>query len=192
MQRQKAFKLLLKHLKNRNLIKHCLACEVAMRGIYKHLHQEDYDLKKIEEWGITGLLHDVDYEIAQNENKLDQHGLLIFELEKNAIPEPIAHAIKAHNYTNTKVDPESDMDWAIAAVDGLTGLIVACALIHPARKLEPLTVEFIQKRWGEKTFAKGASRETIQLCEEKLNIPLEKFVDITLTSMKEIHKELGL
>lgn len=192
MSREKAFKLLLKNLKNRNLIKHCLACEAAMRGLYKYLHTKDFDLAQIEVWGITGLLHDVDYEIAQDENKLDQHGLLIFDLEKNAIPEPIAHAIKAHNYTNTKVDPESDLDWSIAAVDGLTGLIVACALIHPTRKLEPLTVDFVMKRWGEKSFARGASRETIMLCEEKINIPLAKFIDITLTSMKEVHDELGL
>lgn len=192
MTREDAFQLLIKYLQNKNLVKHCLAAEAGMKGIYRHLHEKDFKPETEQTWGITGLLHDVDYEIAQKENKLEQHGTLIFEREIDVIPEEIAHAIKAHNFENTHIQPETDMDWSIAIVDGLTGLIVACALVHPTKKLAPLTPEFVLKRFGEKSFAKGADREMIKLCEDKLKIPLEKFVGIVLESMKSISTELGL
>ncbi|MDO8583374.1 MAG: lysine--tRNA ligase [bacterium] len=192
MKREDAYVLLTKHMTLKNLIKHCVACEAAMKGIYKYLHAKDFDSEIEKQWGITGLLHDVDYEMAQKENKLDKHGMLIFEKDPNIIPEPIAHAIKAHNYKNTKVDPITDMDWAITCVDQLTGIIVASALIHADKKLSSIDSKFVLKRFNTPSFAKGASRETIKLCEEKLGIPLEKFIEITLASMQGISSELGL
>lgn len=195
MNREEAYLLLTKHLHNKNLIKHSLAVEAAMKGIYRRLNPPEvssYAKATEDEWGITGLLHDIDYEIAQKENKLDQHGTLIFDREPNVIPEDIARAIKAHNFENTKVIPETHMDWGITCADQLTGLIVAGALIHPDKKLAPLTPEFILKRMKEKSFARGAMREPILLCEEKLGIPLQEFVAIVLKSMQQISGELGL
>lgn len=198
MTREEAYMLLTTHLKNSNLIKHCIACEVGMRAIYRHFTPQDQqNPAEEEEWGITGLLHDVDYEIAQQENKLDRHGILLFEDAKYAvdskkIPEKIAHAIKAHNFENTGVQPEDAMDWAIADIDALTGLIVACALIHPDKKLASIDTDFVMKRFGEKSFAKGARRESISRCEENLDIPLKKFIELTLTAMQENHEALGL
>lgn len=192
MNRETAYGLLTKYLTNKNLIKHCLACEAAMKAIYRHLHEKDFNKSKEETWGITGLLHDADYELAQNEGKLDRHGLLLFEKEPNAVPQKIAHAIKAHNFEHTKILPENDMDWAIACVDQLTGLIVAAALIHPGKKLELLTADFIRKRMHEKSFARGADRTAILLCEEKLGIPIHNFIAITLKSMQSIHEILEL
>lgn len=195
MNRDEAYKLLTKYLQNKNLLKHCLACEAGMKGLYEHLYADDpeYSEETKTKWGITGLLHDIDYEIAQKENKLDKHGLLFFEKEpNNPIPEDIAHAIKAHAYELTGIQPENPMDWGITCTDQLTGLIVAAALVHPEKKLAPLTVETIQKRMKEKSFAKGAKREPILLCEEKLTIKLPEFVAIILTAMQGIHEELGL
>lgn len=194
MTRTEAYQLLTKYLHNKNLIKHCLAAEVSMRGIYRQLYEDKSSYNKTTEdtWGIVGLLHDVDYEIAQEKNELNRHGLLIFDFEQDTIPDDIAYAIKSHNFENTKVDPVSDMDWAITTVDGLTGLIVACALVQPEKILAPLTVDFVLKRFNQTAFARGVNREMIQLCEEKLSIPLPTFVEITLTAMKSIHKELGL
>jgi len=192
MTREYAYKLLTKYMSLKNLIKHCIACEAAMKGVYKYLHKKDFDLEIEKQWGITGLLHDIDYEIAQKENKLDKHGILIFEKDPNIIPEPIAHAIKSHNFQNTKVDPITDMDWAITCCDQLTGIIVASALIHKDKKLSAIDAKFVLKRFNTPSFAKGASREVIKLCEEKLGIPLEKFIEITLSAMQEISKELGL
>ena len=84
------------------------------------------------------------------------------------------------------------MDWAIRCADQLTGLIVAAALVHPDKKLAPLTPEFILKRMNEKSFAKGADREPIKQCEEKLGIPLTQFIEIVLKSMQGISTDLGL
>lgn len=184
MTRETAYKILIEHLTNKNLIKHSLAAEATMRALAP-LFGGDVD-----EWGITGLLHDADYEKAKGHP--EKHGLLLFELVPNAIPSRIEHAIEAHNFEFTKIEPETPMDWGIYCCDQLTGLIVAAALIHPDKKLAALTPEFVIKRMKQKDFAKGANREAIYLCEEKLGIPLEKFVEITLKAMQGIHEELGL
>lgn len=189
--REQAYHLLTKYLSNKNLLKHCLACEGAMKALFDHLHPEG-SIQEREVWGITGLLHDVDYELAQNTDQLDQHGLLIFEKEPGVIPPVIEHAIKAHNFENTGVNPESDMDWAIAIVDGLTGFIVSCALIHPERSLNPLTVEFVTKRLSQPAFSRNVRRDIIELCESKLGISHDEFIATTLTAMKGIHADLGL
>ncbi|MDP3941581.1 MAG: phosphohydrolase [bacterium] len=198
MTREQAYSLLTKHLHNKNLIKHCIACEVGMKALYRHLTpktEQNSDEEAM--WGVAGLLHDVDYELAQNKNKLDRHGILLFEDPKYSedseiIPEKIAHAIKAHNMEATGVMAESQMDWAIADLDALTGLIVACALIHPDKKLASIDTDFVMKRFGEKSFAKGARRESISRCEETLKIPLRDFIDVTLHAMQEHHETLGL
>ena len=190
MNREEAYTILTKYLTNKNLIKHCLAAEVVMKSLARELRSKNHE-SGIDEnkWGIVGLLHDADYELSKGHP--EKHGLLLFEKEKN-IPEDIAHAIKSHNFENTKVMPENLMDWAITCCDQLTGLIVACALVHPDRKLASLTPEFILKRVKEKSFAKGADRKPILMCEEKLGIPLKQFVEINLKAMQSISKELGL
>lgn len=189
--RNTAYQLLTKYLQNKNLIKHCLACEAAMENLYDRLNPNGNEEEK-NEWGTAGLLHDVDYELAQNTNQLDKHGMLIFEKEPNVVPTAIEHAIRAHNYEATGTNPENAMDWSIAIVDGLTGFIVACALVRPEKKLEPLTVAFVKKRFAQPAFARNVRRHVIEMCYEKLGIPLDEFIEITLNSMKAIHEELGL
>lgn len=191
MSRDQAYQLLTKYLSNKNLIKHCLACEAAMKAVYQYLNKS-VDNSEMEKWGITGLLHDADYQLAQEANQLEKHGLLLFEKEPDVVPEDIAYAIKSHNYENTHVEPQSKMDWAITCIDQLTGLITAAALVRPDKQLASVTPETILKRMKEKSFAKGARREPILLCEEKLGIPLPEFIKIVLQAMQEIHTELGL
>jgi predicted hydrolase (HD superfamily) len=185
--REEAYRILLQYLKNKNLIKHCLASEAAMKGLCVHLDPNATE-EEIEKWGIAGLLHDGDYE--ETVNTPERHGLLI--TERVDLPKDIAYAINAHNFQNTKIKPKSHMDYALTSAETLTGLIVACALVHPEKKIGPLTAEFVLKRFGEKSFAKGANREVIKLCEEKLGIPLQKFIGIVLSSMQKIAPELGL
>lgn len=188
--RKAAYEILKKYMQNPNLLKHSLAAEAAMKGIYTHMYygKSGYNEHDLEKWGITGLLHDADYEMSKG--KPEEHGLLLFDYEKD-IPLDIKHAIQAHNPA-TGVKAEKPLDWGIRCADQLTGLIVAAALIHPEKKLSPLTPEFIQKRMNEKSFAKGADREPILQCEEKLGIPLPQFIAIILKAMQEIHKDLGL
>lgn len=193
MTRDEAYQLLIKYLTNKNLIKHSLSCEVTMKALYKHLTPNDNQTPEDEEkWGITGLLHDVDYEVSQKNGDVEQHGTLNFVPEKDTLPKDILHGIQAHAYHYSKVMPESKMDWAITACDQLTGLIVAGALVLPDKKIANLTTESVLKRFKEKSFAKGADREAILLCESKLNIPLPEFVDITLKAMQTISGDLGL
>lgn len=193
MTRPEAYQLLTKYLTNKNLIKHSLSCEVTMKALYKQLTPNNKQTAADEEvWGITGLLHDVDYEVSQKNGDVEQHGTLNFVPEKDTLPKDILHGIQAHAYHYSKVMPESQMDWAITACDQLTGLIVAAALVTPEKKLSAVTTEKVLKRFKEKAFAKGADREAILLCESKLNIPLSEFVEITLKAMQSISDPLGL
>lgn len=191
MTHDEAYKLLTHYLKNPNLIKHCLAAEAVMKALYKRLYTgAAYDPAAEESWGITGLLHDADYEMCKGRPEI--HGLLLIDKEGDKIPSDIAYAIKAHNYEHTLVLPKSLLDWSIACCDQLTGLIVAAALVHPEKKLASLTGEFVLNRYQSKSFAKGADRKSIEKCDEKLNIPLIEFVDISLKAMQSISTQLGL
>lgn len=190
MQREKAYQILTKYLKNPNLIKHCLACEATMKSLCKRLIPNSSSAEK-EKWAMVGLLHDADYELTKDTPQ--KHGLLIFEKEDpGKFPNEVVYAIQAHNYEETKIPPKSLLDWSIIACDQLTGLIVAAALIHPEKKLVPLTSDFVLKRFQQKAFAKGANRQTIKLCQDKLAIPLVEFVQITLSAMQDISPSLGL
>ncbi len=193
MHRDEAFALLQKYMKSKNLIKHSLATEATMRALYRHLTIEEMQNPETEEiWGITGLLHDIDYELAQETNQLNKHGILLFSNNEIELPDDIAYAIMSHNYHETNVMPHKPMDWAITACDQLTGLITACALVRPEKTLASVTEDAVLKKFGQKAFAAGADREAIKLCESKLDIPLDEFVSITLKAMQGIHKDLGL
>jgi uncharacterized protein len=193
MTREEAYTLLTKYIHNKNLMKHSLATEVTMKALYTHLTPKD---KQNDEgqltWGITGLLHDVDYEEAQKAGDVEQHGTLSFIKEKDELPEDIKHGIQAHAFMYSKVMPESQMDWAITACDQLTGLIIACALVSPDKKLESVTPERVLKKFKQKAFAAGADREMIAQCDEKLGIPFDEFVSITLKAMQSIHEDFEL
>lgn len=187
MERIEAYKILTAFLKNPNLIKHCLATEAAMRALCVRLIQNPGN-ELIEKWGLTGLLHDADYELVNGKPEI--HGILI--TEKIELPEDVAYAIRAHNWQNTKIMPQTSLDWAIACSDQLTGLIVAATFVNPTKKLSDVTPEFVMKRYYEKAFARGADRTSIILCEEKLGIPLLEFITIVLASMQQIPDKLGL
>lgn len=189
MKREEANQLLNELVKNQNLIKHHLACEAAMKALYLKLNTPP-NLADQEKWGIVGLLHDADYELCREHP--EKHTLVLEEKAGGRIPPDIMYAIKSHNFANNKVEPKSKMDWSIYCSDELTGLIIAAALIHPEKKLMPLNSDFVMKRFNESSFARGASREQIKKCEEKLNIPLNEFIDITLRSMQAIAPTLGL
>ena len=160
-----------------------------MKDTYIHLTpKEEYEKVVEEKWGIAGLLHDADYELARG--KPEKHGKLLFEME-STIPDDIAYAIKAHSYKHTKIMPKSKMDWSLATCDQLTGFIYVCAINHPQKKLTALTLDLVLKKFHDKSFAKGADRQTIMECETKLKIPLRQFIDLNLKSMQFISHDLG-
>lgn len=193
MNRDDAYAFLNQMVKNENLIKHHLACEAAMMGIYAWIQKsrnEPINQQEQAKWGMVGLLHDADYE--QSNEHPEKHTLILEEKLRGQVSDDIIYAIKAHNYKYTKANPNSFMDWAIVCADELTGLIIAAALVHPDKKLASIDENFVEKRFKEKSFAKGADRKSIEKCEEHLGIPLDDFIFVVLSSMQQISSSLGL
>ena len=181
MTRDEALELVKSKVKAKNLVKHMLAVEAIMKRVAQHF-EEDAEM-----WGLTGLLHDLDYD--ETARDFDRHSLLTCEwLKEYDLDQRILYAIRAHP---RKVEPQSKMDWALFAADPLSGLVVAAALMHPTKKLKNVTVEFVLNRFKEKRFAAGASREDIQACE-KIDLSLEEFVKLALEGMQSVDQELGL
>jgi len=184
MNRENAIKLVQEKIQNQNLIKHCLAAEVCMRALADNFQENQ------EKWGLTGLLHDIDYEETKDNPSIHSiNGAEI--LEKAGLEKDIADAVKTHNEVHG-ILPETRMAKAIYCVDPLTGLIVASVLVLPSKKIVDLTTENVLNRFKEKSFAKGANREIISKCQELLNLNLEEFAKICLEAMKKINNELGL
>ncbi len=181
MDRADAYTLAKSKFTNKNLFKHVLAVEAVMKELAAHFEED------VEKWGLTGLLHDLDYE--QTVDNPEQHTLITEEMlkEYNLDPE-IIEAIKCHNDMAPR---EKLMGKAIYAADPVTGLIVAAALMHPDRKLKSLDVPFILRRYKEKRFAAGANREQIQTCSD-LGLTLKQFLEISLKAMQKIDKGLSL
>jgi putative nucleotidyltransferase with HDIG domain len=181
MHRDEALELLKKHLKNKNLVKHCLAVEACMKAMAARLGQD------LEKWGLAGILHDLDYELTEKSPEL--HTTETVKILKDLQFDPeIIEAVQAHA---GKVPCRSAMDWSIYSVDPLTGLIIAATLMHPDKKLSSIDLEFVKRRYKEKSFARGARREEIEECR---NIPMEldEFITICIKAMQGIAQELGL
>lgn len=189
MTRDEAYQILTDLVKNKNLIKHHLAAEVAMKALYKRVATKPVAEEEAN-WGLVGLLHDADYELCRDHP--EKHTLVLEEKIGYKIDSRLMYAIKSHNFANNGFEPKSYMDWGIYCCDELTGLIIAAALIHPEKKLAPITVEFVMNRFNSLSFAKGANRDQIKMCEKELGIPLEEFISIVLKAMQEISKDLGL
>lgn len=192
--REESLKFLNEKVENKNIVKHMVATEALMGAIYDHLAaQGKTDLGGTkEEWLAAGLLHDGDYTAAVPAEK---QGIQVTEWLREAgfeVPENVARAMAAHNADNTGVQPETLMDWTIFIGDSLTGLIVACALVRPEKKLAGVSVESVLKKFGQPSFAAGTRRDQIRLCGEKLGIPLEEFIAISLKAMQAKSDELGL
>lgn len=183
MNRSEAMELLKKNLKNKNLIKHCLAVEAVMANLAIHFGEDE------EKWALAGLLHDIDYDSTKDDPH--SHSLVGAEILSSAgLPEDVVYAVKVHNEAHG-LPRNSLMDKALYATDPLTGLITAAALIRPEKSLFAVDVDSLVKRYGEKAFARGANRETIAACSE-LGLTLEEFMEISLDGMQGIAKDLGL
>ncbi len=183
MTREEALSLVEKKVKQKNLIKHCLAVEAVMRKLAKEFGEDE------KKWGLTGLLHDIDY--GETMDKTEEHSMRGADyLEDMGMPGDMVQAVRVHNEAHG-LPRKSMLDKALYAADPLTGLIVAGALIHPEKKLAPLNTEFLLNRFQEKSFARGANREQISSCIE-LGLTLDEFIALGLEAMQEIDKDLGL
>ena len=182
MDRTTALSLLTANVKNKNLVKHCLACEAVLAALARHFGEDE------QTWRLAGLLHDLDYD--QTADSPETHGCIAAKmLEQAGLDSGIVHAVLAHA---EKAPRESRLDQALWIVDPLTGLIVVAALIRPEKKLAAIDAQFVLNRMKEKSFARGANRDQIRACESDLGLPLDEFIAIGVQAMQEISDELGL
>lgn len=182
MNRQQALEILHEYVQNENLRRHMLAVEAAMR-YYAEKYNEDP-----EKWGITGLLHDFDYEIHPTLESHPQDGAEI--LRQKGVPEEIVRAILSHA-DHTGVSRESLMEKALYACDEITGLIIAVALVRPSRSLDDLEVSSVKKKWKDKAFAAGANRQEMEKGAQELGIDLWEHVGNVILAMRRVAKDLG-
>lgn len=181
--RDEAYALLCEHTENPNLIKHMLAVEACLRA-YAEKKGADQDL-----WGVTGLLHDFDYEKHPTPEEHPMVGIGI--LTEKGYPEEVLHAIKAHA-PYLGVPRESDLDKTLFACDELSGFIVAVTLMRPSKSLSDLKVSSVKKKMKQAGFARGVSREDIQTGADELGVSLEDHIAFVIEAMRGISNDLGL
>ena len=196
MDRQKYIDAAKKQLEN-NVFNHSLALEACMGGLYDYFQQQQNPSTSLgarEDWMLAGFLHDIDYsgEFKPTHPQKTLEALAKYDL---TISETVHNIIKAHAPDLTGRKPQNKAEWSIFCADSLTGLIMAVAFVYPSRKLADVKLSSIMKRLlKEPKFAAGTRREEIKMCvnPEGLNLPIEKFVEICLNSMKVVAGEIGL
>lgn len=183
MDRDAAMAIVREYVKGENLVNHMLSVEAAMR-FYAEKHHEDVNL-----WGITGLLHDFDWEIHPTADDHPSAGEPI--LRSKGVPEIIIQAILSHGSAGS-VPRDTLMRKALYACDEITGLITAVALVRPSRSLYDLTSASVKKKWKDRAFAAGANREEISQAAADFGVDLWEHVDNVIISMRTIALQLGL
>ena len=183
MDREAVLKAIRENVKNENLIKHMLATEAIMRALARKFNENE------DEWGLAGLLHDIDVEVTNADMAL--HSKRSAEMAKQlGANETVCHAILVHNEAHG-VPCVSLMDKALFCADPLTGLITAGALVRPDKKLASVEAKSIRKRFKEKSFAAGANREQMAKCSD-IGLELDAFIELGLEAMKGVAQSLGL
>lgn len=189
MNREQAWELVTTHTKSESLQRHMLAVEVAMRA-YANKFGEDEDL-----YGVTGLVHDFDYEEHPDMSASDGHPVWgINYLRQQGVDEEIVQAIAAHAYERTGVIPETAMQKALVAVDELTGFLTAVALVRPSKDIRDITkMKSVKNKWKDRSFAAAVNRQEIEEAAEALGVDLWiEHVPLVLEAMKTIAAELGV
>lgn len=180
--RQQAWELFNKYNKGEFYIRHA----VTVEGVMRYFAQKRGYGDEADKWGIVGLLHDLDFEMYP-----DEHCIKEQELMKEAgVPDDIIHATASHGYNLTvDIKPEHEMEKVLYAVDELTGLIGAVALMHPSKSVQDLEVKSVKKKFKDKKFAEGCSRDVIKAGAEMLGETLDDLIAETIDAMRSCEKE---
>ena len=181
--REEAAQILQNNILSENMRKHCYASEAVLRALARRLGRNE------DEWGIAGLLHDVDVEITLADPYT--HGPYAEKLLKGKISDEMLDAIVMHNEVATGKERTTEFQHALAAGETITGLITATTLVYPDKKIASVKPKSITKRMNQKAFAASVKRENILECE-KIGIPLEEFAELSVAAMQKINKILGL
>jgi putative nucleotidyltransferase with HDIG domain len=181
--RDDAWNFLCEFTQTDSLRKHALAVESAMRAYARHYGQDQ------ELWGIVGLIHDFDYE--QNPTIPEHTAVGAKIMRERGWPEEMVTAMLSHaDYSG--VPRTTTLQKALAAVDELTGLIAAVALVRPTKNIADVTVKSVKNKWKDKAFAAGVNRQEIEHCAADLGVPLEEHIGRVLAALQEHAAELGL
>jgi putative nucleotidyltransferase with HDIG domain len=183
MDRNAAYAIVTEHVKSDSLIKHMLSVEAAMRA-YAARYGEDPDY-----WALAGLLHDFDWEVHPTLHEHPQNGAPI--LRARGVPEDIIRCIQSHA-PHTGVPREKVMDKSLFAVDELTGLVTACALVRPSKSLNDLTAKSVKGKWKDRAFAAGVNRADIEQGAQELGVDLTEHITTVIEAMRGIAPTLAL
>ncbi len=184
MNRQQAWDIVCEFVQSDSLRKHMLAVEIAMRAYAAHYNED------VESWGLVGLLHDFDWEIHPD---LDRHPIAGAPiLRERGVSEEDIRTILSPGPCGAD-DRVTLRDKALFAVDELTGLITAAALVRPTKNVRDVEVQSIKKKWKDKAFARGVNREDVEQGAALLNVDLWQFhVPLVLKAMQEHAEVLGI
>jgi len=181
--RQEAFELLTRYNKSHALIKHALAVEGVMRYFAGKLGGDE------EKWGVIGLIHDLDYEQFPDEHCKKTGEIL----KEKGWPAEYIRAVLSHGWgICTEVEPISELEKVLFAVDELTGLVTTTALVRPSKSLMDLTAKSVKKKWKDKAFAASIDRDTIQKGADMLGIERTELISETIMGMRQVAENLGL
>ncbi|HUS04048.1 MAG TPA: HD domain-containing protein [Dehalococcoidia bacterium] len=170
------------NVQDKNMVRHMLATEAIMCALARKLGEDE------DEWGFTGLLHDIDVELVGDD--ASSHSKLGADIAQElGASEKIAHAILCHNEAHG-IPRETKLERALFCADPLSGLITAAALVRPD-KLSGLTTKSVMKRFKEKRFAAGISREQVAQCQQ-IGLELKEFITLGLEAMRGIASRLEL
>jgi len=184
MTREEAWVLVREKIKSEFTLNHLLASEAVMRALASRFN-EDQD-----SWGIAGLVHDIDWEITAHNP--EQHSLLgAVWLREAGLSDHIVQAVKTHNHLH-QLKPESLMAKALYCSEELTGLIVACALVQPDKKLASVKVSSVKKKFKDKSFAAGVNRDIILTCRELIGLTLDELIELELIALQAIASSIAL
>jgi predicted hydrolase (HD superfamily) len=181
--REEAYKLLTEYNKSESLIKHALAVEGVMRYFAQKRGEDE------EKWGIIGLIHDLDYEQFPEEH-CHKTGEI---LKENSWPEEYIRAAVSHGWgICSDVEPQTELEKVLYAIDELTGLVVTTALVRPSKSVLDVKTKSVKKKWKDKRFAAGVNRSIIEKGAGMLEVELSDLITDTIMGMQEVAEEIGL
>ncbi|WP_028574683.1 HDIG domain-containing metalloprotein [Desulfonatronovibrio hydrogenovorans] len=180
--RDQALEMLKQNLKEENLVRHSLSTEAVLKNLARELGRDE------EVWGLTGLLHDLDYSLTADNPS--QHGIESSAMLTGQLPEEALQAIKVHAAEmNRSGHPESELDFGLRCGETVTGLIMAAGLVRP-NGLDGMKPKSLKKKIKDKAFAASVNREIIQE-HEKLGLDLTSFLALSIAAMQSISREIG-
>jgi putative nucleotidyltransferase with HDIG domain len=178
-----ALSLLKEFNKSESLLKHAYSVEGVMRYMARKTGEDE------DKWGIIGLMHDLDYERFPEQHCKKSREIL----EERGWPEEYIRAVVSHGWgICSNVEPQTEMEKTLYAVDELTGLITAVAIIRPSKSVADLEAKSVMKKWKDKSFAAGVNRSLIEKGTAMLGVELRDLVSDVIMGMREVAERIGL